>query len=164
MNVAVFPILSHGDVTKVIAYLNQHHSQAIADGEPLVVNISTKMEKRTHAQNRLYWLWLSDLARETGNDKETLHFNFKYKYLISIYMRDDPEFNEMALSIKELKNILGETDIFKAIRDGVIRETSTTKANTKQMTEYLNNIFDECVVKHGIRLKVPDDLAWAWER
>lgn len=148
----------------MIRYLNENHSQAIADGEPLVVRISNKQEQRTHAQNRLYWLWLSDFARHTGNDKDTLHFNFKYKYLISIYMRDDPEFNEMALSIKNLKNILGETEQFKSIRDGVIRQTSTTKANTKQMTEYLNCIYDECLIKHQFKLKVPDDLRWCYAR
>lgn len=160
----IFNIYQHSQIAGVIRYLNEHHSQAIIDGEPLVVRISNKQEQRTHAQNRLYWLWLSDFARHTGNDKDTLHHEFKYKYLISIYMRDDPEFNEMALSIKNLKNILGETEQFKAIRDGVIRQTSTTKANTKQMTEYLNCIYDECLLKHQFQLKVPEDLTWAWQR
>lgn len=160
---AVFQINQHSDVLKVHNFLAQHQMSAVADGKPLIVRISDKQETRTKAQNRLYWLWLSDFAKHTGNDEETLHFEFKYRFLIFIYMRDDPDFNEMALSIANLKDVLGETEQYKVIRDCVIKQTSTTKANTKQMTEYLNRIYDYCLVKHGFKMKIPDDLKWCYD-
>lgn len=159
---ATYHIHDHSQIVGVIGYLNSNFSSAVADGKPLVVRISDKQDDRTVAQNRLYWLWLTQWAKHQGTTKEHEHFFFKYKYLISIYQRDDQQFAEMCHAIRIVKKELGETEQYKAIRDGVIRETSTTKATVKQMTEYLNRIHDFCL-KHGCKLIIPDELKWCYD-
>ena len=45
------------------------------------VEITERRIKRTISQNGLYWLWLTCISHETGNDKDDLHEYFKKKYL-----------------------------------------------------------------------------------
>ena len=45
------------------------------------VEITEKKPVRTISQHKLYWLWLTCLSFETGNDKDDLHEFFKEKYI-----------------------------------------------------------------------------------
>ena len=45
------------------------------------VEITEKKPVRTISQHKLYWLWLTCLSFETGNDKDDLHEYFKEKYI-----------------------------------------------------------------------------------
>jgi hypothetical protein len=45
------------------------------------VEIKKKTKRRTIPQNRLYWLYLTAIATETGNDRDDLHSYFAGKYL-----------------------------------------------------------------------------------
>ena len=160
MDKAVFPINTHSDITKAISFMHSNYTKAIESGKPLRVVIDQKQDDRSSAQNRLYWMWLGQIERKTGQHKDSLHFEFKKKYLIFIYKRDDQEFAEMCDSISRVKQ--SEPDEYKLIGEHVIKLTSTTKATVKQMTEYLNYVHDFAVTKLGIHLTVPDDLKWAW--
>ncbi|MFW1838626.1 recombination protein NinB [Acinetobacter gyllenbergii] len=159
MNQAVFTIKDHSDITKTMSYLHTNYTQANFEGKPLVVSISPECKKRSVAQNSLYWKWLSVIERKTGNDKDQMHFEFKKKFLINILKRDDKEYAEMCLALSALKQ--SESEQFRAIADGVIRETSTTRMDTKQYTEYLQQIEAYALAKLGISLPVPDDLKYA---
>ncbi len=161
MQKAVFPIQSHADITKAINFIHTHYTQAINDGKPLVVEIKPEAKDRSKAQNRLYWKWLHEIHRKTGNDEDQLHFEFKKKFLIGILKRDDDEYAAMCLAIKTLKQ--SESEQFEAIANGVIRETSTTRMNTAQFTEYLNLIEAFALKTFGLVLPVPDDLKYALE-
>jgi NinB protein len=154
-------IRNHADIAPVTNHLNKNHAQAALEGKPLVVSISPECKKRSVAQNSLYWKWLSVIERKTGNDKDQLHFEFKKKFLINILKRDDKEYAEMCLALSALKQ--SESEQFRAIADGVIRETSTTRMDTKQFTEYLQQIEAYALAKMGISLPVPDDLKFALE-
>ena len=160
MQKAVFLIKSHYEITKSIGYLNTHHSNAIAEGKPLVVRIDQKQDDRSTAQNRLYWMWLGQIEKKNGTHKDQLHFEFKKKFLIFIYRRDDQEFAETCKAIAMLKQ--NECEEYRVIAEQVIRLCSTTKLNVKQMTEYLNCVHDFTVTQLGIHLTVPDDLMWCW--
>ena len=46
-----------------------------------VLSIKTENRIRTLSQSRLYWLWLTCISHETGNDKNELHEYFKETYL-----------------------------------------------------------------------------------
>lgn len=160
MQKAVFPIQSHADITKAINYMHTNYTQAINEGKPLRVVIDRKQDDRSTAQNRLYWMWLGQIERKTGQDKDSLHYEFKKRFLIYIYRRDDQQFGEMCHAIAKVKQT--EPDEYKAIGEQVIRLCSTTKATVKQMTEYLNYVHDFAVTQLNVFLTVPDDLKWCW--
>lgn len=158
---AVFQIHAHSETIKVQGYLNAHFQKAINDGKPLVVEIRPESKDRSKAQNRLYWKWLHEIHRKTGNDEDQLHFEFKKKFLIGILKRDDDDYAAMCLAISALKQ--SESEQFEAIANGVIRETSTTRMDTSQFTEYLNLIEAFALKEFGMVLPVPDDLKYTLE-
>jgi len=161
MQKAVFPIQSHADITKAINYMHTHYTQAINEGRPLRVVIDQKQDDRSTAQNRLMWMWLGQIEKKTGQDKDSLHYEFKKRFLIYIYRRDDQEFAETCNAIAMLKQ--NECEEYRVIAEQVIRLCSTTKLSVKQMTEYLNYVHDFAVVKLGVHLTVPDDLKWCYQ-
>jgi len=161
MQKAVFPIQSHADITKAINFMHTHYTQAINEGKPLRVVIDQKQDDRSTAQNRLMWMWYGQIEKKTGQDKDQLHYEFKKRFLIYIYRRDDQEFAEMCNAIARVKQ--SEPDEYETIGKQVIRLCSTTKATVKQMTEYLNYIHDFAVTQLGVYLTVPDDLKWCYE-
>jgi len=106
------------------------HFKAFLDAKK-VISISEHQYKRTMPQNKLYWLYLSCIEQETGNDKEDLHEYFKLK------------FNGI-----EVVQLFGEA---------VYSPRSTTKNNTKQMTEYIDKIIRFAAMELEIALPNPDD-------
>ena len=162
MKTAVFTIKDHSDIGKTINYLHNNYTQANFEGKPLVVEIKPEAKDRSKAQNRLYWKWLHEIHKKTGNDEDQLHFEFKKKFLIGILKRDDDDYAAMCLAIKTLKQ--SESEQYEAIANGVIRETSTTRMNTVQFTEYLNLIEAFALKAFGLVLPVPDDLKYALEK
>ncbi|MEB6679872.1 recombination protein NinB [Acinetobacter lwoffii] len=161
MKTAVFTIKDHSDITKAINFMHTNYTQAINEGKPLRVVIDQKQDDRSTAQNRLMWMWLGQIERKIGQDKDSLHYEFKKKFLIYIYRRDDQEFAETCNAIAMLKQ--NECEEYRVIAEQVIRLCSTTKLSIKQMTEYLNYVHDFAVVKLGIHLTVPDDLKWCYQ-
>ena len=163
MSVLAQYVLINGQVlNSLTSYFLLNFEDKAAEGKPLVVTVTDKQESLSSAQRRLYWMWMGQLAAHWGDDKDAMHAYCKKQMLIKIYYRDCPEFAEMCDAIKTLKKEMGETAQFKAIADGVIRETSITKATVKQMTEYLNAIF-AWAFGQGVKLTVPEDLKWAAE-
>lgn len=156
-----FIVRSEQHLTSAVGHLLQNYQAAINDDKPLHVHVTTKQDSRSVAQNRLYWMWLSQIEKETGNDKDDLHFEFKKKFLIAIYERDDQQYAEMCHAIKALRQ--SHSEQYAAVAAGVIRETSTTRMTPKQFTEYLNSIHDYTLVKLGILLAIPDELRFAME-
>jgi len=161
MQKAMFPIQSHADITKAINFMHTNYTQAINKGKPLRVVIDQKQDDRSTAQNRLYWMWLGQIEKKTGQDKDSLHYEFKKRFLIYIYRRDDQEFAEMCHAIAKVKQ--SEPDEYETIGKQVIRLCSTTKLSVKQMTEYLNYVHDFAVTQLGVHLTVPDDLKWCYQ-
>ena len=99
------------------------------------VTIVITKEKRTLDQNKLYWLWLSCIAKETGNDKDDLHEYFIYKYL-------NPEL----------------VQVFEKM---IYKRLSTSTLDTKQFTKYLNKIQVFANTELAIELPNPEDLKFA---
>ncbi len=137
--------------------------QAVADSlntpHKVIVTIGIDDDRaRSLAQNSLYWKWLHELETQTGQDDEWWHCYFKRLFLARIYARDDGEFAKMAESIKRCKGVIND-DLYESIAMNVIKNISTTKANTKQFAEYLTKI-ELWAVANGLRLTTPQDLAW----
>ena len=156
-----FIVRSEQHLTSAVGHLLQNYQAAIRDDKPLHVHVTTKQDSRSVAQNRLMWMWLGEIEKVTGNNKDDLHFEFKKRFLIAIYERDDQQYAEMCHAIKALRN--SQSEQYKVVADGVIRETSTTKMNTKQFTEYLNHIHNYVLARLGIMLTIPDELRFAME-
>lgn len=53
----------------------------LAEGAKVWVTVTDKAPTRSDAQNRLYWLYLTLIEEETGNDRDALHEHFKREYL-----------------------------------------------------------------------------------
>lgn len=98
------------------------------------INITLKREKRTIPQNRLYWLYVTCIADETGNSKEDIHTHLKQTFL----------------KVEDV--IIGNASIPKTI--------STTKLNTSMMANYINQIVVWASSECGIILPDPADYVW----
>lgn len=158
---ACFVIKSFEEVGRAIAYMHRHHAAACEDGKPLVVRIDQKQEDRSKAQNRLYWLWMSQWAKHQGTDKDAEHLFFKRQFLARIYHRDDVgQYRKTFAAVKVLKD--QKHPMYQQVADGLNELITTTDASVEQFTEYLNDIHAFCL-KHGKYLSTPDDLKYAWE-
>lgn len=161
MQKAVFPIQSHADITKAINFMHTNYNQAINEGKPLVVRIDQKQEDRSKAQNRLYWLWLSQWSKRQGIDKDTEHLFFKKQFLARIYHRDEVgQYKQTFAAVRVLRD--QKHPQYQAVADGLNELISTTDATVDQFTEYLNDIHAFCN-KQGCWLNTPDDLMFAIE-
>lgn len=105
------------------------------DNESWDVKVTKKRWRRSISQNNLYWLWLTCIEQETGNDRNDLHEFFKAKFL---------GFEE----IKILEHL-------------VTRVVSTTGKNTLQFKEYLDKIQLFASVELGIELPDPESKYWS---
>ena len=162
MKTALFTIKDHSDITKAINYMHTNYTQAINDGKPLVVRIDQRREDRSKAQNRIYWLWLSQWAKHQGTDKDSEHLFFKRKFLARIYHRDDVgQYRKTFAAVKVLKD--QGHPMYQQVADGLNELITTTDASVEQFTEYLNDIHAFCL-KHGKYLSTPDDLMFAMEQ
>lgn len=126
--------------------------------EVLEVTIQPESRKRSLAQNRLYHMWVSHFSQQTGISIDDVYLDFKRRFLLRIYYTADNQFAEMCDSIKQLEKL--DLAKYESISKQVIKMTSTTKANTEQMTEYLNQI-NRFSYSQNIMLPIPEDLAFA---
>jgi hypothetical protein len=115
------------DRLKVITYINN-----LPDGKVFEVEITKKRETRSLPQNKLYWLWLTCIMNETGNDKIDLHKFFSEKYL--------------------------PVNIHAVFGEQIERAISTTILDTLQFTHYLERVQQFANIELGIVLPNPEDL------
>lgn len=159
MKTAVFTIKDHSDIGKTINYLHNNYTQANFENKPLVVEIKPFDGDRSKAQNRLYWLWVSQWAKHQGTDKDSEHLFFKKKFLARIYDRDDVgQYKATFAAVRKLKE--EQHSMYQQVADGLNELISTTDASIAQFTEYLNDIHAFCL-KQGCYLETPDDLMYA---
>lgn len=92
------------------------------------LTIKRAREKRTIAQNDLMWMWFACIENETGTAKEDVYNHYCKKFL----SKPDP---------------MGE---------GFINDTSS-RLNTKQMTDFMKKIQADAASEFGITLPVPED-------
>lgn len=124
----------------------------------VTVEVMDKDKARTSAQNALYWSWVTIVGNDSGLSKDEQHAQFKRNHLARIYLRDDPQFAEMVAAMSEYKKHATQAE-YERMSQGVSRLMSTTKATTKQMSEYLDDI-DKFYTAKGLSLPKPDDYQW----
>jgi hypothetical protein len=111
---------------------------------------------RTIDQNSLYWMWLTLIAGELGETKDSMHHEYKKKFLVHIFERDDPEYAAMIKAVRDVYKIGMEKEA-SLLADQIVKLTSTTDANVKQFTEYLNDIEHDAISEKRIVLPHPED-------
>ncbi len=99
--------------------------------KPYLVKIELIKQKRSIAQNSLYWLWLTCIEQEGSNNRDELSEYFKAKYLLPTEV-----------------TVRGET---------VLIRPSTTKLDTQQFTVYLEKIKQFALDELGVLLPEPSE-------
>lgn len=103
----------------------------LPDSKEWAVEIKQYRKKRTNPQNALYWKWVHKIATETGNEPELIHEYMKEKFL-------PPQTITIAGQSAEVPG-------------------STTKINTKDMTDFMNWVEQWAASELGIILPHPED-------
>jgi hypothetical protein len=116
------------DRNMVIAYI-----QRLDITKLHTVEVLQKKFNRSISQNSLYWLWLTCIEQETGNDRDELHELFKKKFILP-----------------ETKEVFGEQLIFY----------STKNKDTLQFKQYLDKIQVFALSELSITLPNPEDRYW----
>jgi hypothetical protein len=98
-----------------------------------VIKIEKREKKRTLPSNRLFWLWMACLEKETGTAKEDCHDYYCNKFL-----------SRRAVINGSEKTVTG----------------GTSKLNTVQFSDFLNRIQADAASEFGITLPSPEDLYW----
>lgn len=121
-----FLIRNAEDKAAILSYI-----QRLPADKEYSVTISRAAKKRTVSQNSLYWLWLTCIESETGQDKGSLHLFFKQQFLAER----------------------------QAIFEGAsyLTEPSTSELSVQEFTRYLNKIQIFAAAELGIVLPVPED-------
>lgn len=131
----------------------------VVEGLPLEPTLEILIREykkdRSTMQNSLYWKWLTIIGNELGYSKEEMHEQYKGKFLVNIYDRDNPEYAEMMKTLRDVYRE-GMRDEALSLHTKIIALTSTTMANVKQMSEYMQSIEHEAI-SMGIRLPILED-------
>ena len=117
------------DRNMVIAYIQRLDIKT----KLYTVDVTEKRAGRSISQNSLYWLWLTCIEHETGNNRDDLHDIFKHKFIL-------PTEVEM----------FGEK----------IMKWTTTDKDTSQFKNYLDKIQIFASTELGIKLPDPEDQYW----
>lgn len=94
------------------------------------ITIKRASEKRTISQNDLMWMWLQCISNETGTPKDDIYMYYCKKFLM------------------------------KTVTIGNRMEriyTTSSKLNTVEMTNFLNQIQADALTELGITLPLPTD-------
>ena len=90
-------------------------------------------DKRSVSQNALMWMWFNCIAHETGQNKTDIYDYYRMLFLT----------REVIINGKEVSVSSG-----------------TSSLDTRQFTEFLNNIQSDAASEFGIRLPTPEDIYW----
>ena len=99
-------------------------------GTQFYLKLLKKRRVRSLKQNSLYWVWLTYIEMETGQEKDDLHSFFKERFL--------------------------KSEKIEILNHSYLKTQSTTALNTKEFTEYLDKI-QLFMSEQGYTLIYPDD-------
>lgn len=123
--------------------------------QKFVVTISMASERRSLAQNSLYWVWVTFIAGEEGLTKNEVHQRLKAEILSRIFQRDFEWFNSLVVNLRDVYKV--DKVKGKQMYDGVCQLISTKMCSVDQFSEYLDDIEKDCQSR-GMVLPHPEDL------
>ena len=106
----------------------------------LVIEWKRPYKIRTNDQNALYWLWLTCLEHETGNDKNDLHDYFREEFLQVNYIFVFGKEKKVLESTKtqstiKMKNYLDKIQVFASTELGI----TLPDPEDRNFEEFLNH-------------------------
>lgn len=134
-NSYIIPITYQGDKRRASAIIQGLEVKT----PPFVVTIEQKKLKRSVGQNSLYWKWATIIGEEVGMTMNEQHEQFKRSFLMPILERDNEDYANMMDTIRTVYKDLSKEKGMQ-LNKHVMKFTSTTALNTKQFTEYLEEI------------------------
>lgn len=124
-----FTIKSESDKLAVISYVSR---LPVGKEYEVSIDILDGRPKRTSSQNKLLWMWYGVIAKETGNDVETLHKVFCSKFL--------------------------GLDIVDVMGQKIAKPKSSSKLKTDEMKVFLDQIEAFAYSELNIVLPHPDEI------
>jgi hypothetical protein len=104
-------LTSEVDRDMVIAFIKRLDLKKL-----FTVEVLEKKATRSISQNSLYWLWLTCIEFETGNDRQYIHEYFKKKYLqperIQLFGQYDDYYTSKTLNTTQFKYFLDHIQTF----------------------------------------------------
>ena len=131
---------------------------------PLEVTIKnfvklTKEKELSAVQNRLRWLWVTEIAKEMGLSKDECNQFLKERFLLPIFVRDSEEWALTMLSIRQL-----ECDGYKEQAKHLNRFVTDEKrlslidATVRQGSEFLDEV--KSFAHEQLRMTLTTDLKY----
>jgi hypothetical protein len=111
---------------------------------------------RSAAQNRLLWLWNTEVGNYLGMGKDEVHLMYKEKFAVPIFIRDSQSYAEMVEAVKQVRR-QGMNQQADQLKKEIVRLTSTSDFNVKQMAEFLTEI-ERHGRSIGAPLTTPEDI------
>jgi hypothetical protein len=119
----------------------------------------TKEQELNAVQNRLRWLWVTDIAKEMGLSKDECNQFLKERFLLPIFVRDNEEWY---LTIKAIKILSyeGNEDASLHLHRFVTDEKrlSLLDATVSQGTEFLDEV--KSFAHEQLRITLTTDLEY----
>lgn len=145
--------VSHIDHLKRVGH---YVANLLKNEEKLTVIVKPFAPNITDAQRGLYWTWMTDIGNEFGDTKDYYHDEFKKMFLISIFRRDDEKYEAAVQAVVKTRaaGLIEEAD---TIARQIYHMTSITRADKKQMAEYMEQIKHYAATEMQYAVRQPED-------
>lgn len=108
MKATFFSTVKDGKLQKNTT-LNILQELAHLEGKRVVITIEKQKSSRSLEQNKLYWVYITILAKELGHNKDEMHELVKYKFL----------------KLKRFISIVNGKSVILALEDGIYVDVNT---------------------------------------
>lgn len=143
-----FIIRNKQDIPAFVAWAKENLDQA-----PLEIVVHAGERSRSVQQNRLMWLWNSEMGNHLGLTKDEVHTMLKRKFAVPIFTRDNPDYTAMVVAVKVVRKI-GMTTEAEDLAKEITRLTTTADFTTEEMAEYLKDV-EHYAAEIGAELSFP---------
>ncbi len=124
-----------------------------SEDKPILVTLKELNQTRSVRQNALLFGVVYDqYSKHSGYTIKEIHKRYKRQFAVPIFVRDDKGYADMYLAVKALNDNHTKSVLSKEI----VRLTSTTKFNTKQMSEFIDSVVKD-LANNGFNVILTSD-------
>lgn len=125
--------------------------------------VDIRIDRLTLSQEQmgLYWVWMTTISEQSGYEKLEAHDMFKQKYLVTIfYNAEGSRHQKFKDAVDKWHKASSEDnqELAESRMETVLALLSIKNANTKEMAEYMDDIYKDCTNPDtglGIYLPLP---------